>query len=144
MTAQEMWTRFCAKEKVDAEYDAWAFGDQPDVLAQLVLDGVKTATSSLHLFYELEAEPLPEAGQYSVILNEREEAVCVIRNTKVAVVPFDRVTEEQAWREGEGDRSLAYWRKVHEEFFTKELLAEGRRFSPSLDVVCEEFRRVYP
>ena len=30
------------------------------------------------------------------------------------------VSEEHAYKEGEGDRSLAYWRAVHEEFFTKE------------------------
>lgn len=33
---------------------------------------------------------------------------------------FMEVNEAHAYKEGEGDRSLAYWRKVHEEAFTKE------------------------
>ena len=143
MTAQQMWELYSRKENLTAEYDAWAFGDQPDALAQLVLDGIKTATSSLYLFYELEGEPLPEAGEYSVILDSKENAVCITKTTKVYTLPFDQVSAEHACREGEGDRSLAYWRKVHEEFFTKELFTEGIGFSPSLDVVCEEFERVF-
>ena len=144
MTAQKMWDCYAAEANITADYDAWAFGDQPDVLAQLVLSGVKTGTASLALFYDLEGEELPLEGQYSVILNEKEEAVCIIQTTKVSVMPFYAVSASHAYREGEGDRSLEYWRKVHEEFFQKELSAEGLAFSETMDVVCEEFIRVYP
>ena len=36
--------------------------------------GVKTATASAYPMYALEKEPLPEAGEYSVILDSREQA----------------------------------------------------------------------
>ena len=100
MTHQELWTAYKAvSPDAGDEYGAWAYGP----------------------LYELEGEPLPRAGEYSVILNSRDEAVCVIRTTKVYTVPFDQVSAEQAYREGEGDRSLAYWRRVHEDFFRREL-----------------------
>ncbi len=41
--------------------------------------------------------------------------------------------------EGEGDKSLAYWRKVHEDFFRDEYAACGLEFSQDIPVVCEEF-----
>ena len=54
-------------------------------------------------------------------LNLKDEAVCIIQTTKTTVVSFDEVSEEQVYKEGEGDRSLAYWRDVHEEFLQKNL-----------------------
>ena len=140
MTAQEMWSA----SGIQADYEAWAFGDDPDTLAELVRTGVKTATASAYPFYELEGEELPKAGEYSVILNTKDEAVCIIRTTKVYVTSYREVTAEQAWKEGEGDRSLDYWRRVHEAFFRKELEAVGLIFTEDMGVVCEEFEVIYP
>lgn len=145
MTAEQMWAEFAARNGLEgAEWDAWAFGGDADGLARLVLAGRKTATSSAYPLYELEGEPLPEAGEYSVILNSRAEAVCVIRTERVSTVPFHDVGGEHARREGEGDRTLACWRRVHEAFFTDELARAGSAFTPDMPVVCEEFRRVWP
>ena len=38
--------------------------------------------------------------------------------------------------EGEGDKSLDYWRKVHIKFFEEE--SEGK-FNEDMEVLCEEF-----
>ena len=140
MTAQEMWKA----SGIDAEYEAWAFGDDPDTLAELVRTGVKTATASAYPLSGLEGEALPEAGEYSVILNTRDEAVCIICTSKVYVTAYRDITAEQAYKEGEGDRSLDYWRRVHEAFFRKEMEAAGLTFSEDMGVVCEEFEVVYP
>lgn len=144
MNAQEMWNLYSAKENITAVYEAWAFGDDADKLSRLVLDGIKTGTASAYPLYELEGEELPKAGEYSVILDSGENAVCVIKTTKVYIVPFDEVSETHACKEGEGDRSLAYWRKVHEEFFAAGMKEAGLIFDEKMKVVCEEFIRVYP
>ena len=101
--------------------------------------GIKTGTASAEELYKIDNEPIPTEGEYSVILNSRDEAVCVIRTTKVYIVPFCDVSAHHAFCEGEGDRSLAYWRKVHEEFFRNEYAACGLEFSQDIPVVCEEF-----
>ncbi len=109
-------------------YSAWAFcggGAVGDELAQLVLAGTKTATASALLAFELEQEPLPKVGEYSVILLDSGEAAGVICDTKVTLVPFDEVSGARAYREGEGDRSLAYWKKVHRKAFTPDFEAAG-------------------
>lgn len=59
------------------------------------------------------------------------------------ITPFNKVSENHAYKEGEGDRSLRYWQKVHEEFFKKELSETGLEFETNMNVVCEEFEVVY-
>lgn len=139
MTAEELWQAYGGK----GDYEAWAFGDDPDVLAALVLSGEKTATCSAYPMYALDDEPMPKAGEYSVILDGGGNAVCVIQTMTVEILPFCEVTEEMAALEGEGDKSLAYWRRVHREFFTKEMDEAGLCFTPEMSVVFETFRVVY-
>lgn len=140
---QNMWEEYTALHS-DApdHYEAWAFGDSKemaDELAELVLEGQKTATASNYMLYELENEPLPEAGLHNIILDGNGEAVAVAVTTEVKVVPFHEVPEEHAYAEGEGDRSLSFWREVHESFFTKELEEAGLEFNERIPVVCETF-----
>ena len=101
MTAREMWLLFKKKNSINTDtYEVWAFGDEPDELARLVLEGKKTATASVYDLYGYDNEPLPKAGEYSVIIDSQDRAVCVIRDTEVAIVPFKDVDDEQAYREG--------------------------------------------
>lgn len=78
-----------------------------------------------------------------MILDSNDEAVCIVRTTAVSVLPFDHVNEDHAYKEGEGDRSLTYWREVHQTFFAREMKAYGLTFHPSMNIVCEEFTLVY-
>ena len=145
MQANELWAQFAqANNLTNQSYDAWAFGGAPDELARLVLQGEKMATSSAYDIYQVKNQPLPQAGEYSVILNSKREAVCIIRTTKVQILPFDKVDEQHARKEGEGDKSLNYWRKIHRDFFTAALQKIGLSFDESRKVVCEEFEVVYP
>lgn len=139
MTAEELW----AESGLTGEYEAWAFGGAPDKLARLVVSRIKTATCSSLELMRYEGEPMPKIGDYSVILNSEGDAVCIIRTTRVYVETFERVAEEHAFKEGEGDRSLDYWRRIHMEFFTEELGAIGLTFDASSELVCEEFQVIY-
>ncbi|WP_239683420.1 ASCH domain-containing protein [Streptococcus sp. HMSC10A01] len=130
--------------EIGDEIDAWAFGASADELADLVLCGEKTATSSAYELYKLENEPLPQAGSFDVILDSQEKAVCIVEITKVSVLPFNEVSADHAFKEGEGDKSLAYWQQVHQAFFTECLAEAGLEFSQEMGVVLEEFRKVYP
>lgn len=144
MKEKELWEAFITNNNMeDCEYEAWSFGGESDLLAHLAATGKKTATASAYPLYELENETLPTVGTYSVILDSNDNAICIIQTEKVTVVPFDEVTAEHACKEGEGDKSLAFWRKVHEKFFTECLNEAGLKFTPKMKVVCEEFSVVY-
>lgn len=165
MTAKEMWNEYRIINKEANDYEAWSFAtSEGDSLARLVLDGIKTATSSLYerykkddtMFPQLEAyklsqqdidynEPnLPKINAYNVILNGNGEAVCITRTTKVIVIPFNKVDSLHAEKEGDGERTLEYWQKVHEAFFREETTLMGIEFTEEMLILCEEFELVYP
>jgi len=144
MTAEEMWQQYAALSGCTDVYDAWAFGVDADHLAELVLHDVKTATASAYPLYAVDNEQLPKEGQYSVILDSNGRAVCIICTSKVSVVPFNEVSVEHAFKEGEGDRSLQYWRAVHRLVFSQWMRDSGLQFCEDMPVVCEEFVRVFP
>ena len=134
---------FCPEIK---KYEAYYYGypEIADELCELMLTGEKRATTSLLKLYELEQEPLPCAGDYSVILDSAQRPRCITRITKVTQVRFCDITEEYAHREGEGDKSLAYWKKAHREAFSRECREEcGIEFTEDMICVCEEFEVVY-
>ena len=56
---------------------------------------------------------------------------------------YNQVSYDHAFKEGEGDRSLEYWRMVHESFLNDELASVNRTFDENTKVVCEEFAVVY-
>ena len=124
---------------------AWSFGataEHADGLLQLVLEGTKTATATALWDFEAEGEELPQADTLSIILDGSGQPRALIESTDIRVVPFDEVDEEHAWLEGEGDRSLAHWRDVHERYFT-EHAGHDRGFARDMPVVLERFKVVY-
>lgn len=124
---------------------AWAFGATPqqaDELLELVMAGTKTATASTLWDYEAEGEDLPTVGTLGIVLDGSGQPRALVVTSGVRTVPFDEVDEEHAHAEGEGDRSLAYWRRVHEEFFT-EHASHDRGFSPDMPVVLERIEVLY-
>ena len=144
MTPQTLWNQYKEINPLAGpEPEAWAFGAAPDLLAELVAKGVKTATASAYDEYVHYEEELPKVGDLDMVLDGQGQAVAIIETTKVTVIPFRDVSADHAYKEGEGDRSLTYWRQVHEELFTKWLADIGLTFSPESKVVLEEFHVVY-
>lgn len=149
--SQAYWQTFCTKTGTHPQtpYGAFAFGDteaMADELAQLVLDGKKTGTSSGYQLYFLpgETEALPQAGQIDIILDGREQPIAVIQNITVDVLPFKDISNEQAHKEGEGDLSLDYWRRVHTKFWAPYYQENSLTFNDETPVVYEEFKLIFP
>jgi uncharacterized protein YhfF len=123
---------------VPAKYQglrSFAFGDGPDLadeLLDLVMKGIKTATCST------EDEPNTSTpGERWIVLDGSGTPRCVIETTEVSYRRYADVDAAFAYDEGEGDRSLAYWRQAHRTYF-------GRmgRFSEDMMLMCERFRLI--
>ena len=126
--------------------DTFAFGDSKklaDELAQLVLAEEKRATAGLAVQFTSVNEPLPRTGDVSIILCGDGNPVAIIEYTDVKTVPFQSVDAGFAAMEGEGDKSLTYWRKVHAEFFTRVCDRLGGTFAASTPVLCQSFRLLW-
>ncbi|MGF9725606.1 ASCH domain-containing protein [Bacillus safensis] len=140
---EDYWKEKSEQAPADAFVSAWAFGSDPDHLLDLVKQGKKTATCSGHLFYEKEQEPLPQPGQYAVILDSQEKPKAIIEITQVDVMPMNEVPESFAQAEGEGDLSYDYWYREHKEFFTEALQSYGLDFKEDMLLVCERFKLIH-
>jgi uncharacterized protein YhfF len=128
------------------DYQAWSFGNTPemaDELGELVRQGKKTATASLVWLFEEGIEPYPKVGDYHIILNGQDLPICIIQTTELSEHAFNEVGEEHAFLEGEGDRSLRFWREAHWAFFSEECRKLGREPDTQMPVLCEKFRLVY-
>lgn len=130
-----------------SEIIADAFSDnakEATELAALVNQGIKRATAPALWAFEKMASPLPLVGGVFIVVDGNGEAVCVVKTTKVSIIPFNKISEENAYREGEGDRSLEYWRRVHIQFYKRQFEPLNLNFDESMPIVFEEFEKVFP
>jgi len=113
-------------------------------LVDEVLNGAKRATAGLVAEMDADGETLPTAGDYWIVVDGNAKPRLVIRTLEVRQAPFHSVDEAFAWDEGEGDRSLGFWRRVHLDYFGRSCERLGIDFSEDQDVVFERFDVVWP
>jgi uncharacterized protein YhfF len=115
------------------ELETFSFGDNPelaDELADLVLAGKKSATC-----WAAAQGLLTEVGKRMVMLDGSGRARAVIETVELTQRRFAEVDAPFAFDEGEGDQTLAYWRKAHERYFSR-----LGQFTPDMLLWCERFR----
>jgi len=143
-SVQKLWARYRA-ENSDAQEGLppiFHFCDNQadaDICAQLVREGTKRATACSLAELELESSPIPQADDLAIVTNWDGEAQAVIRTQSVDLRPFKDVDEDFAATEGEGDKSLAFWREVHEAYYRRVLAGSAYEFSEDLMIACERF-----
>ena len=122
------------------------FGDDEKVAddcAELVVKGIKKATSPSVWWFEKNDEKFPEPGDLAIVTNWKGEPKGIIKTIKVEIIKFKDITPEYAFIEGEGDRSLEYWKKVHWEYYSNEMKEFGESPNDEMDIVCEYFERIW-
>ena len=122
---------FCADEK------------NANICSNLILRGEKTATCSMKYWYESGLEPMPKVGGLLVVTDWNGNPTSIIETTEVSECKFSEVSAEFAASEGEGDKSLDWWRKAHWNFFTAECKDQGLEPSKDMVLVLEKFKVVY-
>jgi uncharacterized protein YhfF len=118
------------------DLESFAFGDSPqlaDELLALVLEGKKRATC----WAVAEGLKGAEIGKCMVARDGAGRPRAVLRTVELLQRRFDEVEEAFAFEEGEGDRSLAYWRAAHQRYFTRLKL-----YQCDMMLWCERFSLV--
>ncbi len=146
---EEFWRKFCAENPQinrTEPYEVWFFHhnrESSKKLAELVLSGRKQATASL-MEYETDTGEGGTVGGYSVVTDFDGNPQCVIQTTEVRALPFREVDAEFAFDEGEGDRTLEYWRTAHTRFFTECCRELNIEFDESMMISCKRFKKLFP
>lgn len=114
-----------------------------NLCAELIRIGQKTATCSLNSWYESDQEPMPTVGHLLVVVDWNGKPICIIEIDSVEKCKYSEVTAEFAYAEGEGDRSLEWWRKAHWDFFAKECIELDIEPNENMVLVLEQFHVVH-
>ncbi|TVU62240.1 ASCH domain-containing protein [Vibrio atlanticus] len=132
----KQYTSFSADYYCADEYNA-------NLCAQLILNGEKRASCGLEYWYTYEGEARPIIGHLQVVTDWNGKPICIVEITSVSSCPYNEVTAEFAAAEGEGDKSLEWWKKAHWNFFSRE--CEELKITPSEDMMLmlEHFKVVY-
>jgi uncharacterized protein YhfF len=86
---------------------------------------------------------LPSAGDVSIVTLADGTPVAIIEIVEVQAVAFQDVSATFAAVEGEGDGSLAFWRRAHREYFGRVGARLGAPFEETSVVLCQQFRVVW-
>jgi uncharacterized protein YhfF len=103
--------------------------------AALILQGTKTATSSP--FWDYPDGRIPFVGALSVLLDGRRRPVGIVETVGVETVRFRDITTEMASAYGEGERTLAWWRRVIGGWYRDKAARDGQVFSEDDEVLWE-------
>jgi len=115
-----------------------------DELLALVLTGQKQATCELKHWFDSRDIELPKPGDHWIILNGKGEPRCIVETTRIDLCPVQDVDAKFAWDEGEGDRSLSYWKTAHDAYYHRQAKQDGFFYSEDMICVCERFKRGWP
>ena len=113
--------------------------ESADYLYELALTGIKRATTGSTWVYDYYKESILKPNDLSILTNFDGTKMCILKTIKVTIKKFSEITSTDAQIEGEGDKTLEYWRKVHKEYFEEECNKIGKTFSENMNVVFEEF-----
>ena len=91
------------------------FGCDTDELADKVLSGEKTATSSLYDYSLMNQEEI-KVNECASILDSQGKEKCIVKIERIEIVDFQDITEEFAVNEGDG--CLDNWIKIHTEYYS--------------------------
>ena len=91
--------------------DRWKFGTKPNELIKLVLEGKKTATTSLY-----KNDKSKEEGGISILTNSNNQYICKIKTKKEIITEFKNITWDLAKLEGENN-TLEEWKTTHKKYF---------------------------
>lgn len=88
-----------------------------DKLIALYKQGKKTAGSSAVEDYDLTGDPLPQVGNFWIVLDGQKSPAILLKTVRTEVHLFNDVPLSVAIAEGEADLSLESWREIHSRFF---------------------------
>ncbi len=145
-----LWKSF---QEENSEYSNQTFNDSfhfcdnkedADECAILVQKGIKQATSTSLWWFQKEESEIPEIGALYVITDWEGKAKAIVKTLKVEQVAFKDIDESYAKIEGEGDKSLNHWKKVHWDYYTREMNEFEEHPSEDMIIVCEIFETLFP
>ena len=138
---EAFWQAFRRHEGINsAHYEATRFRTPPDVADRLLnqmLAGAKRAASGGE-------EPLPQVGDYAVLVDRHDHPQLIWHTTGVTVAPLSSVTDGFVWRDCTGNGDPAEWLRRVGASMAGQALEYRFEMHPNIETVFETLNVVWP
>lgn len=147
--AEVFWRAYRRHEGLEHDnYQPTQFRTGPAVgarLAAMIAAGAKRAVAApLRYFGEDGQEPLPAAGNHALLLDHSHRPRLIWRTASVTVGALASVTEEFAWRDGDGGGSREGWLALARALLGEQGRLRGFEVHDGLETVFETLEVVWP
>jgi DNA-binding CsgD family transcriptional regulator/uncharacterized protein YhfF len=107
--------------------------------------GVMRATvTPIHIFGPGREEPVPETGDYAVLIDTYHRPQLIWRTTGTSVKPLSSVTEEFVWQSGQGSGEREDWLARIGRDFSRNAKQSGFEMHADIETVFETLEVVWP
>lgn len=146
---EAFWQDFCHHEGLEgARHEVVRFRTPPDEADQLLdqmLVGVKRVVSGASAYFgDDREEPLPQSGDYAVIVDSHNHPRLVWRTTNVAVAPLSAVTDHFVRRDSTGGGDRAEWLRSVSASMEAQAREYGFEMHADIEIVFESLEVVWP
>lgn len=140
-SAEQMWDEFTEKHHLkDKIFQTRWFGDQDNPkeinkINEQLAKNLLLSTSNPLSFYAVKEDPIPQVGDYAVLLDGDMKPFNIIKTVVSEIIPFFKISSEHAYHELES--SLEEWQKIKKIEFETMMLNSSSTFSENDPVICE-------
>jgi len=147
--AEAYWQAFRRHEGMNSSrYEVTSFKtprEAAESLLELMIAGVMRATASpMPIFGPRHEEPVPEVGDYAVLLDTHNRPQLIWRTTGVSVGPLSAVTDGFIWQSGEDSGEREHWLARIASNFGQNGKRYGFEMHADIETVFETLEVVWP
>lgn len=140
MKYNEMWNEFICKNDIGDDVDYGVFEYEKEDIDN-VLNGSLCAEISPYDVIRYNDYAIPFVGDYNIIIDDKENAICVIKTNRVDMIPFIDIKEQMAKKLGFD--SIENFRERYKKILASELKEIKENYKDEAVCVIEEFEVVY-
>ncbi len=142
----DLWENFreASDRSLPEDFTLLQFGntkEMADDLANLVMAGEKTATSSLVPVNDHYNRKVSDVGDCYLLLGGNKECLAFLQVTKTDTRSFDSITPQFAKEEGDG--TFECWLEIHQAYYGYQMTLLGETLQADTNLHCEWFEVIY-
>jgi uncharacterized protein YhfF/DNA-binding CsgD family transcriptional regulator len=147
--SEAFWEEFRRHEGLNtAHYEETKFrtpaGVADRLLDQMLVGAKRVASGALHFFGEGGEEPLPQVGDYAVLVDRQKRPRLIWHTTGITVAPLSSVTDNFVWRDCTGNGDRVEWLRRVGASMAGQAREYGFEMHADIETVFETLEVVWP
>ncbi len=132
--------------QVDANFKIRCIGWNQEVSKKIlfyIVNNEKVGTYSLPWLHEMYPWSKSNIGDYILHVDFKGKPFAIVQIIKLELLCFKDITQNHTNFDGPPVRDINIWKKLHQEYWSRELKAINKKTTPEMPVVIEEFKCIF-